>query len=940
MRQTGKTSRISETYWKGKSPPSISIGPMKGILRHDKVWPHQLIDVLASRILNDSDSDDGFDFSDIVVVLPSLSAASACSHRLLALTGTGVLLPFFTTFDAWSRQVDLPFGVEAKRYRELLIYHELQKYQWLDQGNNWNLAVDMAELIGELDLYQPGIDLDLEALSDRFSQAYQTRSPKLVGFEARLLFDTWNAFAGVREGQASEQYAYRYRLSRLLERETRRLYVLKYPELSSVEQSFIENYASRNCATVLEADVSTASGDARAEFCRSVYQNETKKLLVTQSETIRLKDSPWSSTINYFSAISLDQEVRAIKIKIQQWLAAGKKNIAIVAFDRKVARRLRALLQQSEILVRDEFGWKMSTTSVATTLVDWLELLACDLEVTKLIRFLKRPTISQMFGADQFRVALENALKKNRKETTAIGFHKVAREVGIDQAREVADKLFEVKRQFDSLRSRNHRNWIRAVLVSLEFADIKVILKQDDAGIQLLQLLDTLEAELNHFDRKVSFTTWLDWFKAQLEASTFKDAQIDSPISFTHLSAARLRSFDGVIFAGADDINFPLAQFKSVHFGDGVRAQLDLRTREDFIYADKVDLLGCLLLSQTVFVTWQRQKDNEDNLLSPWFENFRLYHTMLWGDDLRDEELESQLHFFEARQRQLQDKHEPLPEPHISIVSSEIPTQISVRSYQSLLDCPYQFFVQYVLRTREPDSLDADPSKRELGKVIHKVLEKFHTRYPKCINVDLEVLQQEMINIARDTLAALVGSRGIVHGWMTRLRGLFEHYLEWQVQREKDGWTIVEMEADFERNFMTEGGISRKFFGRVDRIDEQSVNGDRKRVVIDYKSRAKGILKKIISSYDEDTQLISYVSLQPDNKTKAMYLALDKNAVDVVELETQDIESSIEEHLNRLESLFSQMEKGQVLPANGAPSICRFCDVQGLCRKDFSWLPE
>ena len=98
---------------------------MEGILRHDKVWPHQLIDVLASRILNESDYDEGVDFSDIVVVLPSLSSASACSHRLMALAGRGVLLPFFTTFDAWSRQVPQPFGVETKRYRELLIYHEL-----------------------------------------------------------------------------------------------------------------------------------------------------------------------------------------------------------------------------------------------------------------------------------------------------------------------------------------------------------------------------------------------------------------------------------------------------------------------------------------------------------------------------------------------------------------------------------------------------------------------------------------------------------------------------------------------------------------------------------------------------------------------------------------------------------------------------------------------
>ncbi|HBZ18819.1 MAG TPA: hypothetical protein DEO41_05415, partial [Betaproteobacteria bacterium] len=85
---------------------------------------------------------------------------------------------------------------------------------------------------------------------------------------------------------------------------------------------------------------------------------------------------------------------------------------------------------------------------------------------------------------------------------------------------------------------------------------------------------------------------------------------------------------------------------------------------------------------------------------------------------------------------------------------------------------------------------------------------------------------------------------------------------------------------------------------------------------------------------------VSYVSLQPDNKTEAMYLSLDKSTVAEVDLETDDIGSAIEQNLNRLESLFGQLEKGEALPANGTPSICRYCDVQGVCRKDFSWLPK
>ena len=144
---------------------------MEEKLNYEKVWPHDLIDVLAARILNDS-GPMSYDFSDRIVVLPSLNSAAECSRRLMELAGSGLILPCFTTFDVWARQAAVPYEVEPESYLTLLIYHELEQYQWLESSNNWNLALDIANLIGELDLYQPDIDLDLESVNKRFHQAY------------------------------------------------------------------------------------------------------------------------------------------------------------------------------------------------------------------------------------------------------------------------------------------------------------------------------------------------------------------------------------------------------------------------------------------------------------------------------------------------------------------------------------------------------------------------------------------------------------------------------------------------------------------------------------------------------------------------------------------------------------------------------------------------
>lgn len=912
---------------------------MEKNLIFEKVWPHDLIDVLATKILSDS-GPSSYDLSSSVVLLPTLNSVPECSLRLMQLADSGLILPSFTTFDLWARQAPNPYEVETKRYLTLLIYHEMEKYQWLESGNNWNLATDIAQLIGELDLHQPDIDLDLESVNHRFNEAYQTRAQELVGFEARLLFDTWRAFAGVRDGRASEQNVYRYRLQSLLDRETRPLYVVAYPDLSPVERDFIDSYAGRNPVTVFEVDISSVSDDTRADFCRTVYQNNLNCSDAKTSKVVPLNENSWKDAITYFPAINLDQEVRAIQIQIKKWIGSGVETIAIIPFDRKVARRLRAVLQQAGILVQDEFGWKMSTTSVSAVLIDWLELLASDLELTKLITFLKRPMFTKISGADQLRLNLEREVRKNRYRAKTTDFHEIALKCCADHALELANILQEVKRQFAVKRLKRHKDWIDDVLISLEFLDLKHKFTHDDAGRQIFQLFDTLKGELDLLKRKVSFTAWLDWLKAQLEDGVFKDTKINSPICFTNLSASRLRCFDGVIFAGADDSNFPLSKIKSPHFGDGVRAQLGLTTIDDFIHSDKVDLIGALLSSRNVLVTWQSKKDNEDNLISPWFENFQLHHKRRWGEDLIDLDLQSRVNSFGRRQRQLQSLYQPPPEPQISLEAAEVPDKISVSGYQSLLDCPYQFFIRYVLRSRQPEMLDFDPSNRELGNVLHVALEIFHTRRPSCVEVSIDILHREIMDIVLETLDVHIGRKGIAHGWVTRFHSLLRRYLEWQIEWEKDGWTIVDTEKGCERTFVTEGGLTVKFFGRVDRVDQNLAAAEPRRVVIDYKTQGKSQLKNMISSYEEHAQLLSYLSLQTQYKTEAMYLSLDKNSVDIIDLGSDSLTSSIDEHMSRLSSLFGKLESGEALPANGVPSICRYCDVRGSCRKDYSWLPK
>ena len=75
------------------------------------------------------------------------------------------------------------------------------------------------------------------------------------------------------------------------------------------------------------------------------------------------------------SAKRFEELAWAATKSVESHLISGKKNIALVAQDRLVARRARALLSRlgNALRVRDETGWKLSTTRAAAAFDSLLE---------------------------------------------------------------------------------------------------------------------------------------------------------------------------------------------------------------------------------------------------------------------------------------------------------------------------------------------------------------------------------------------------------------------------------------------------------------------------------------------------------------------------------------------------------------------------------------
>jgi ATP-dependent helicase/nuclease subunit B len=70
-------------------------------------------------------------------------------------------------------------------------------------------------------------------------------------------------------------------------------------------------------------------------------------------------------------------------------LAAGRSPVALVAQDRVLTRRVSAMLVGRGVAVRDETGWKLSTTRAAASLMNLLRACAWDASTDAVLDWLK-----------------------------------------------------------------------------------------------------------------------------------------------------------------------------------------------------------------------------------------------------------------------------------------------------------------------------------------------------------------------------------------------------------------------------------------------------------------------------------------------------------------------------------------------------------------------
>lgn len=865
---------------------------------------------------------------DYQVIVPAFSQAQCLKQALAKQVRGALLAPRIHTLDAWlalQAHVELP----ANSQRLLALYGQLREHGWLkklfaasDSIDLLPLANTLLELCDELsNALLPALAGNIGAsagqraagrLDARWQQALQQLvqqmglpARQLLSEEAQLVWTIWKA-----QVDADDPALLRLQAMLRLASEARRPLLWVHPvQPDPMQQLFLEAYARVQPVRVITLDWQASA--LNPLFCRA-WPELLQAAPGALGPDFAAPDfaTPAVATPGALAlcpAASLEQEAQQGAMQVLDWLQQGKSHIAIVAQDRVVARRIRALLERAKVWVFDETGWKLSTTRAAAALAAWFEVLASGGEVSALLDLLKSPFVT-LNHKDEWLIALEASL---RRQNVLSGWKALlaALPASLDAA-----PLGRLKRQAEQYTGRKTMaQWSALLARTLDVLGMRSALGNDLAGQQLLALLANIASACNALDETFQFAEWRAAISLQIEATPFVPENSDQRVLMLPLNGARLRPFDCVLMVGVDAVGLPSQAPEVLFFANAVRRELGLVTREQRQQQQMRDFAEILASGAEVVLSWQQFKNGEPNACSPWLERLELVLAKSGCPPL-------------PHLQPLLPRQPLLATPAVfaqPAAAALLPGSLSSSAYQRFIACPYAFFASHMLGLRSQDEFSELPEKRDYGDWLHGILYEFH-----------QALQQDGTLDQAATLAAVskqkfeqeLSKSAAALGYYVRWQKAMPAYLAWLDEHSRDGWQYLAGEQKQERELAWQGGqiVLR---GRIDRIDRHQ---DGATLVLDYKTGSVDALKKKIQGEDQQLAFYGLLNTQTD---AASLLALDPGKHKIAAVAAPDYPQRVEQLQSHIGHSMQAVQQGSSLPANGIDSACQYCDMRGLCRK-------
>ena len=806
-----------------------------------------------------------------------------------------------------------------------------------------------------------------DLLDGTVAKVYSGMARKVVDQETKVLLTFWRYTASVSDPAFRNQFAMAAHLEAAKNANPARpLIWVETADPTPIDQEIIGTLLAEYAqyAPVVEARMGWSdvglwaetidTSDAQAEALRNVRQAHSKGWRLIAAK--RFEELAWAAAKT-----------------IEQHLIDGKTQLALVAQDRLVARRVRALLSRlgPALNIRDETGWKLSTTRAAASLNSWLELIKAPKDgpsAKALLEFLQNPflDLGKILNRDAevcigLIAELEDILVGSKAESGWKTFH-----LAIEGARANAAKtsgtmpsaaLFELL-QFAR---EHHHEWLtlkvdcsttyQLLQANLQATGMDQSLEKDSAGKQLLEVLKTFDLSKTQYQQtSIRLSEWLSLLKTVIEGASYQEVgkEAKATLSILPLSSTRMRDFEAVVVVGCDEQQLPAYSEPLLFFSDALNQLLKTSTIAMQFVQQARDLSQLLVSCPSVDLLWQSKSNNGEPLRpSAWIQ--RLQNLVKW------EAIPAQLkkRAFEPRPMEMAVAHfeEDLP----------MPLSMSPSAYKALRDCPYRYYVRSLLGLRKNKEFDEGFDASLAGQTLHKLLKRFyqalktqeHTNPALKTNSDQRRawMEQVLSVYSEQEFASLIEGDARVMGALRDWQKQIPSFVDWQLQRELAGWQYFdgEVKVGFDLPFKDVDGNPKiiRIEGYADRYDI-NVDNNKLASVIDYKNQRFERVKVRAEHILDDPQLLIYARAANEGQEshkltghrvqQAEWVALkaDVSKGEQKALRSQevvDMPEMMQQFSEQITEDVEQLWAKKPMQAFAPEGVCQYCEARGICRK-------
>ncbi len=810
-------------------------------------------------------------------------------------------------------------------------------------GALWSLARDIAFLCDELTLAACG---EIDAYAGRWRQAVQRnfseRAASAGDLQSQLVLALWRAGATPQLGAGRLREALARRA-----REAAGPLLWLVPEGAAPWQGeYCRSYRaiSGQPALLVEADAAALAGAHRwlgGAWPELAGRAQDAQAIAERARRLRGSQAGPAPRLQILRCASLEEEAVAACAWTLERLRQGCASVALVALDRLAARRVRALLERAAVLVADESGWKLSTTSAAAAVIRWFDLLvsgyshaelldwlgspftlADEPEKTAIVEALRLCLVEE--GVHAGRAAVRSALLRRAQS----GFPMAA------EALRLAERLMAAAAPWQQPGSLG-RN-LALLEPMLEQLGMRPALEADAVGRTVIDTLQQLREELVGAQLPMSLPEFRAFLAERFEELGSESRDIDSPVCMCTLAATRLRPFDAALLIGADAEHLPGRRASSGLLCDAVRRDLGLPTASDREREQSVDLAALLATTPLVAASWRSREGDEPRALAPLLERLAMVL-----------ELAGQPSIVQLPAAHWRSVMPAVSAPRAPAAPALLPRRVSAGAYQDLVDCPYRFFALRMLGLAQTPRLRARPDRRDLGLLLHRALYLFHSRPEAdpepCAapGPDSGAAAQQLRQIIDSLFAPLLDQQPALIAYRERLRLLVPGYLHWLRESCEQGWRWQRGEVHAQHTLDLGEGVQVELHGRIDRIDAGPEGIQR---ILDYKTRDAASLRRGQRDPGEEIQLLFYGVLAGAGRFQAAYLSLrpppdprdpGRDAATLIAA-PEPFDEQVARLAARLREDLAGIGAGAPMPANGTEAICRRCELRSLCRHGFT----